>query len=117
VLLAPDGSTISEGSEYLGEATNNIAELSAIGRALERTPPGEPVIIYTDSQYAIGVLAKNWKAKANRELIDSIRALLRGRAVSFEYVRGHAGIPMNERADELARAAISSRKSQWTPSA
>ena len=118
ILVAPDGTTMTEGSEYLGEATNNIAELTAIGRALERSPPSDPIVVYTDSQYAIGVLSKGWKAKANKELIEGIRAQLVGRTVHLEYVRGHAGIPLNERADELARGAITNRATVWSaPSA
>lgn len=114
IVISPTGETVTEGSEYLGEGTNNIAELTAIGRALERSPSAEPIIVYTDSQYAIGVLSKGWKAKANKELIEGIRALLKGRSVAFEYVRGHSGIPMNERADELARDAITNRATTWT---
>jgi ribonuclease HI len=95
-----------ERSEYLGNGTNNIAELTAIQRALEMTEG--PVVIHTDSQYAIGVLTKGWKAKANTALIEGIRGLLGRRSgVRFVYVRGHAGVPLNERADELARMAIS----------
>lgn len=97
--------------EYLGEATNNVAELTAILRALEEIDASAPAAIYTDSRYAIGVLTKGWKAKANKELIASIKAALEGRTVRFEYVPGHAGIELNERADELAREAISARGS------
>jgi ribonuclease HI len=110
VILKPDGR--SELSEYLGEATNNIAELVAIERAIELTAPDD-VVVHTDSQYAIGVLSKGWKAKANTELIMRIRALLSGRAgVDFVYVPGHAGVPLNERADELARLAIKTRQTK-----
>lgn len=100
-------------SEYIGEATNNIAELTAIKRALEALPPGRrPVHIYTDSTYSIGMLTKGWKARANHELIESIQTLLRKTPnVSFFYVRGHVGVPLNERADELASAAAHAKKS------
>lgn len=105
VVLGPGAQT--ERSEYLGRATNNIAELTAILRALEMTDG--PAVIHTDSQYAIGVLTKGWKAKANTELIEEIRGALKSRRnVRFVYVPGHSGVPLNERADELARRAISS---------
>lgn len=110
VIVKPDGRR--ELSEYLGEATNNIAELVAIERAIELTAPDE-VVVHTDSQYAIGVLSKGWKAKANTELIMRIRSLLSGRAgIDFVYVPGHAGVPLNERADELARLAIKTRQTK-----
>jgi ribonuclease HI len=100
-----------EVSEYLGQGTNNIAELVAIQRALELCPDKSAFIkIHTDSAYSIGVLTQNWKAKANQELIAAIRAQLRGFArVKFIKVAGHAGIPGNERADMLARRAVTER--------
>jgi ribonuclease HI len=111
VVIAPGGK-IRESFAYLGEGTNNVAELTAIEKALERTPAEESLVLHTDSQYAIGVLAKGWKAKANTELIVRIRKALEGRRVKFVYVPGHAGVPMNERADELAREAIRTRSSR-----
>ncbi len=106
-----DGDDRQELSEYLGDGTNNIAELSAILRALEVLNTAEarnrPVRIHTDSSYSIGVLTKNWKAKANQELIATIRALAATfRNLQFVKVKGHAGVPENERADELARQAV-----------
>lgn len=95
--------------EYLGKATNNIAELTAILRALEEIEPDAPATIHTDSQYAIGVLQKGWKAKANKELIADLRRAMGERPIRLVYVKGHAGVPLNERADELARRAISER--------
>jgi ribonuclease HI len=69
VLVSPDGK-MHEGLEYLGEATNNVAELTGILRAIEWIPKdGRPIVVHTDSQYAIGVLQKGWKAKANQELV------------------------------------------------
>ncbi|MFO0611836.1 MAG: ribonuclease H [Polyangiaceae bacterium] len=97
-------------SEYLGEGTNNIAELTAILRGIEEAPPAGHLVIHTDSQYAIGVLSKNWKPKKNIELIGEIKDRIRARRkVSFVYVPGHAGVPLNERCDQLARDAIRSR--------
>ncbi len=110
IVIAPSGK-IAESYAYLGEGTNNVAELTAIEKALERTPREESLVLHTDSQYAIGVLTKGWKAKANTDLIARIRKALHGRRVRFVYVPGHAGVPMNERADELAREAIKTRSS------
>jgi ribonuclease HI len=107
------GESHRELSEYLGTATNNVAELTAILRALEAVPqPDETVAVHTDSQYAIGVLQKGWKAKANQELIASIKACMRPfTKLRLVYVPGHAGVPLNERADVLARMAVSTRSS------
>ncbi|HEU4404541.1 MAG TPA: ribonuclease H [Polyangiaceae bacterium] len=110
-VVVVDAGVTTELSEYLGLTTNNVAELTAIARALDQVAARErPIQIHTDSQYAIGVLSKGWKAKANGELIAAIKAeLARRPRVRLVYVPGHAGVPLNERADELARRAIINR--------
>ena len=100
-------------SRYLGTGTNNVAELEGVRVALklmkDRTVP---VDIYTDSTYVIGVLQKNWKAKENVELIESIRELLgKFDDVKLIKVKGHAGIGPNETVDELARQAATNKRS------
>lgn len=105
-------------SEYLGEATNNIAELTAILRALELAHElGRPLRLYTDSRYAMGVLTEGWKAKANKPLISEIRGWLdKHPDTALFHVRGHQGIPLNEVADELAVRAVRDRASTgWQP--
>jgi ribonuclease HI len=113
-VVVIDGEKIEELSEYLGEGTNNIAELMAIFRGLETVPTAErhrPVMVYTDSQYSIGVVSLSWKAKANVELIARLKQLGKEfKDLRFVKVAGHAGIPLNERVDELARGAITRRR-------
>src|SRR5215467_15816351 len=77
VLLS--GRHRKEISEYLGPVgTNNIAELTAILRALEAIKDRRrPIVIYSDSSYAIGLLSMGWKAKANKDLVEQIRQFLR----------------------------------------
>jgi ribonuclease HI len=112
-----DGDERREWSTWLGEGTNNIAELVGVLQGLEGLPPGtdRTVVVHTDSQYSIGVLAKSWKAKANQELIGRIRAALAPLPrVVWHWVRGHEGVALNERCDELARQAIVRRASTVT---
>jgi len=106
VIVLADGKR-QELSEYLGEGTNNIAELTAILRGLEAVSDRTAVVrVYTDSSYAIGVLTQGWKAKANKELIANIKQEMKNfEDLGFVHVRGHSGIPLNERADELATGA------------
>ena len=113
-VVVLDGKARREVGEYLGTGTNNIAELVAIERGLEvaaEVTGGDrqrPLRVYSDSSYAIGLLDKGWKAKANQELVARIRkAVAAHPRLSFVKVSGHAGVPENERCDELARIAIS----------
>jgi ribonuclease HI len=112
-IVAVDGGKRREHGEYLGVGTNNIAELTAIERALDLAGDAAEtrhVRVYTDSAYSIGVLSKGWKAKANQELIGRMRRrLAKLPNVEFVKVSGHAGVPENERCDELARGAITGR--------
>lgn len=99
-------------SEFLGKGTNNIAELTAIYRVVTEAPKDRSLRIFTDSTYSIGVLTKGWKAKANKELIADVKKALAGRTkVELHYVKGHAGIELNELADQLAVLAVESRAS------
>lgn len=109
VLLA--GRHRKELTGYLGRATNNVAELAAMLVALRAVrDPSRVVRLYTDSGYARGLLTLGWKAKANRALVEALRAeAARFDRLEVIQVPGHAGVPENERADQLARDAISLR--------
>lgn len=95
-------------SRHIGLATNNIAELEAIRTALlELKTTKKPVRIFTDSSYAFGVLTLGWKAKKNRELIESIKKIMTDfNDLKLIKVMGHSGQEGNERADYLADRAV-----------
>lgn len=107
-VVVIEGTERTELSEYLGEGTNNIAELTAIERGLEVVKDrSRPVYVHSDSAYAIGLLSKDWKAKANVELVARIRGVVaKFPDIHWVKVPGHAGVPENERCDQLAREAI-----------
>ncbi|MCR2053417.1 ribonuclease HI [Actinomyces bowdenii] len=103
-------------------ATNNRGELTAVLELLHATRAaglaGEDLLIQCDSQYVINSLTKwmaGWKRRGwrkadgkpvlNADLMQALDEALAGRAVRFEWVRGHVGHPMNEAADSRARAA------------
>jgi ribonuclease HI len=100
-------------SQFLGEGTNNIAELSAIFEAAQAIEARQrPLRIHTDSKYAIGVLSLGWKAKANAELVARVKhALAPFTDLKLIHVPGHAGVVLNERADVLAVQAVKSGES------
>jgi len=97
-----------EWRKYIGQGTNNVAELRAIESALEAVEDrSRTVRILSDSRYAIGVLTKGWNVNANEELVKRIRELLKEfDDLTIGKIEGHAGDPLNERADKLARGAI-----------
>src|SRR5437588_4209126 len=84
--------------------TNNRAEISAVLAVLSIAPPDTPLKIYSDSEYTIKVAQGIYQVKANSDLWSLYRLLLNHRKIplTFEWVRGHAGHDLNERADELA---------------
>lgn len=95
-------------SKYLGNATNNIAELSAIELGLNNVNPNHHINIYTDSNYSIGILTKGWKVKANKFLITRIKNLLLNfKNIKFIKVKAHSNNIYNEKADLLAIKASS----------
>ena len=107
-VLLRFGDHEKEISEYIGPATNNIAELKAIQAGLQALKNTLlPVQIFTDSSYAYGVLALGWKARANLELVEAIKKTMKKfKDERIFKVKGHAGHKYNERADFLATSAI-----------
>ena len=97
-------------SEYIGMTTNNVAELKAIEKGLKAVKnPDLPVKLFTDSNYAYGILALGWKERKNKDIVASIRKIIsKFTNLTFIKVKGHAGDEGNERADFLARNAINS---------
>ncbi|MFB6711173.1 MULTISPECIES: ribonuclease H [unclassified Streptomyces] len=109
----------------LGNATNNVAELTALRELLEATDPSVPIEVRMDSQYAMNAVTKwlpgwkrnGWKTSAgkpvaNRDLVAGIDALLTGRTVNFVHVPAHQvdGDPLNALADQAAsEAAVAQR--------
>jgi len=102
------GKREKEISEYIGMATNNVAELKAIQAGLSALKNRSlPVRIFTDSNYAYGILVLGWKAKANNEIVESIKKTMKKfKNLKIVKVRAHAGDEGNERADFLATSAI-----------
>lgn len=104
-----------------GEAgtTNNRMELLAVIRALESIADGGEIALYTDSQYVqkgitewIGNWVKRgWKTASrkpvkNADLWRELLAQSERHEVQWHWVKGHAGHPGNERADELANQGV-----------
>ncbi|RMA46095.1 ribonuclease H [Bifidobacterium sp. wkB344] len=135
LVVSTDGSALSNPNGPMGWAwadheggdadaggasngTNQIGELCAVVQALRAHPGERPLVIETDSQYAIncsttwvpGWKRKGWKNSQgkpvkNRPLIEAIDREIQARpgSVRFVWVKGHAGDTFNEKVDTLAR--------------
>ena len=103
-------------------ATNNRGELTALLALLRATAAagraGERLLVLADSQYVIDSVTKwmpGWKRRGwrkadgkavlNADLMRALDEAMQGRDVSFQWVKGHDGHPLNEAADERARSA------------
>jgi ribonuclease HI len=101
------------------DTTNNRMELTAAIMALEALKRPTSVTLHTDSQYVkqgMTLWLRGWKAKGwktasgapvkNIDLWKRLEAALAPHTVDWQWVRGHAGHPENERADVLARQGV-----------
>ena len=119
IIVTADGNVTELGNRAAETTTNNRMELTGAIMALShlRDVPGT-LAIYTDSTYVIqgirswifGWRKRGWKTATggdvlNRDLWEQLDELVRARGnnrIDWHYVRGHAGIPGNERVDEIA---------------
>ncbi|HEY6924000.1 MAG TPA: ribonuclease HI [Steroidobacteraceae bacterium] len=99
--------------------TNNRMELTAVIRALEALKRPSQLRIFTDSEYVrrgITEWVRNWKARGwktadrkpvkNQDLWERLDTLAAGHQIEWRWIKGHSGIPGNERVDRLANEAI-----------
>jgi len=97
-----------EYGEFLGHGTNNIAELTAVLRALQLiNDKNNDIVIHTDSEYVIGTFQGGYTARKNQELIQKIKNEIRKfNSVKFVKVKAHADDYYNNIADQLAVNSI-----------
>jgi ribonuclease HI len=126
LLVARDGDTVLKERPLSGgeaETTNNRMELMAAIAALEALERPSVITVVTDSAYVKDGITKwvhgwkraGWTKKGglkNAELWQRLDAAAARHKVTWEWVKGHAGHPENERADELARAGMAPFKGQ-----
>jgi ribonuclease HI len=122
LLQAREGETVLKERELNGgeaDTTNNRMELLAAIAALETLERPSKITVVTDSAYVKGGITawlhswkKNgWKTMSrkpvkNEDLWQRLDAAAARHDVTWEWVKGHAGHPENERADALARAGM-----------
>ena len=120
LLIAKDGDTILKERELKGgepDTTNNRMELMAAISALESLSRASVITVVTDSAYVKngvtgwihGWKRNGWKTSTrkpvkNVDLWQRLDEAQTRHQVEWQWIKGHAGHPENERADELARA-------------
>ncbi|MFA5698646.1 MAG: ribonuclease HI [Sphaerochaeta sp.] len=124
-VLEADGIFEKESSGYHADTTNNKMELTAVIEALKAVKElgAKQITLFTDSQYVkngITVWITNWKKNGwktankapvkNKEYWIELDALKEQLPVTFSWVKGHAGIPGNERCDYLVGVAIEAHR-------
>lgn len=113
VVADSDGALLLEIAEFIGTATNNVAEYSAVVDALETIAAhggDESVVVRADSKLVVEQLSGRWKIKnpAMQELALRARRALPARRVRFEWVPR----AQNSAADKLANEAMDSQASR-----
>lgn len=120
-VIVADGIS-SELSGGFSHTTNNRMEMMAVISALEsvKGTPDQQIKVFSDSEYTLNGITKGWAKKwrlkgwkkpdgkpaLNPDLWERLLNLTdKFSDLSFEWVRGHAGNPLNERADQLAASA------------
>ncbi len=119
VLIHDDSGAVRDLSGYADNTTNNRMELTAAIEALRALKRPCDVLLYTDSTYLRNGITKwveGWRAKGwqkkdgspveNADLWRDLLAVLAQHEVAWQWVKGHDGNQYNERADQLATAAM-----------
>lgn len=121
-ILIDEAGREKELSQGYRRTTNNRMELLGVISGLESLKVPCTVKIYTDSQYIVKAINEHWlrnwvkrgwkkadkQPVLNVDLWKRMLALLETHSVRFEWTKGHAGDPLNERCDQLAVEASQS---------
>lgn len=115
---------VKELSGYDPDTTNNRMELMAAIKGLQALKKPCDIVLITDSRYVQqginewvnGWIARGWKTASNQPVknVELWKLLVAERdrhlSIDWQWVKGHAGHPENERADELATSAVKNEK-------
>ncbi len=89
--------------EYLGNATNQQAEIAAAAIGLENLTEPCAVTLLSDSRYVIETMGGTWKRKTNQEWWKRLDIASKKHQIAWEWTKGHAGHEIQEIADKMAR--------------
>jgi len=106
------GAVVVEGGQKrvfsgaVNRTTSNRMEITAALEGILRTPQGSEVVLYTDSQYLFGCMAKGWQRRANRDLWEQLDKVAGERKVQWQWIE-RATNPLHEEAHTLATSLSS----------
>jgi ribonuclease HI len=90
--------------EYLGNATNQQAEIAAACIGLEALKEPCRVELVSDSEYVILTMKGEYRRKANHEFWERLDRAASPHRITWTWTRGHAGHPLQEKCDKAARS-------------
>ena len=122
VTIVSDGSSLGNGKGnpraaavavlgfqgYLGNATNQQAEIAAAAIGLESLREPCRVRLLSDSRYVIETMGGTWKRKTNHEWWGRLEKAAARHQIEWEWIKGHAGHVVQEIADKAARKIAAS---------
>lgn len=100
--------------EYLGDGTNQQAEIVAACLGLEALKEPCQVRLVTDSQYVVKTMTGQFKRKTNLDFWRRLDAAANPHKITWSWTRGHAGHPIQEKCDEAARTIAAEGRSDQT---
>ncbi|MGD9563006.1 MAG: ribonuclease HI [Pyrinomonadaceae bacterium] len=94
--------------EYLGNSTNQQAEIAAAALGLENLNEPCRVHLLSDSRYVVETMGGTWKRKTNHEWWQRLDKAAGPHTIDWEWIKGHAGHQIQEIADKAARKIAAS---------
>ena len=89
--------------EYLGNATNQQAEVAAAAIGLESLKEACTVTVMSDSKYVVETMGGTWKRKTNHDWWKRLDNASKKHKITWKWVKGHDGHVVQEVADSMAR--------------
>jgi ribonuclease HI len=89
--------------EYLGNATNQQAEIAAATVGLKNLTESCKVHLMSDSRYVVQTMMGNFRKKTNHEWWSKLEKAASKHEITWEWTKGHAGHEIQEIADKAAR--------------
>jgi ribonuclease HI len=93
---------------YLGNATNQQAEIAAAAIGLENLKEPCRVKLLSDSRYVVETMGGTWKRKTNHEWWERLDKAAGRHQIQWEWIKGHSGHEVQEIADKAARTIAAS---------